>query len=812
MRDNKRNTGRTLVVVIESADQRDYNGLASLMDLTRGWCAKAGLHTSDWPDDVASFMEDTPDGVRVIQRVDAWDEVHRFLLVMFDGHDLLLGVSSRRIINDPGRLAENVATNLFIELLTPDRSVPSAIPIAPYGHVRAYFSDRLWRTGPGAAHVQACLKEWHIPLESSTFSFDPSIPGAQLLGALQGAYDTTNADNFVSKSTDHRRAAHERGKASFARSKTHLAIRIDRSSGEMSYDHEVVGVIRQIARALIAGQTFKAIAETYASQLPAYALREEPDLPTSGKQTGRTRSERNARRQRRGRTTVALKYLADGQTPNPDYVPETMADLDDPASAIRKIFTGPTLPKQLHGLPLQDVIERDLDGIAPSDAYLSFFSDGCYRRLHRDQERSGTSFSRFRWIDFNLGSVDHQGPILTKAQVRELRKRLRRGVTTGPKALLPLAGLFHATAPAEPFYTSRGCQDPAAGVLKFRTGHNTLAAPGYRIYFEPHGATPHGANCPIVAWIVATELHSSLVRAVIAALDGREAHLTVTAPPQAQQANVARTDAELRVSQAEAAFDGATEALASPDVSPRQRKALQATSDEREKELEAAEADLAALVDAEESTDRQDTTAPLTRLPDALAALTTGSGPLPPRTAEACRRLLRAVLRDPTLTLDPATACVVWNADLELDTNDGSTLRVQLTGTVRNRSSDTWLGGPGGMFWAGTPFPQAWAALEMKTHVGAATRWREPIADRLLERQSEAGHTLRDRNAADLLVKCPNRHVLAAALQLLRGEADPEDPLVIETTRLLFDTKAPATPTGLTWRSKRCRQVLAMAP
>jgi hypothetical protein len=41
-----RNHGRTCVVVVESADTRDYSGLADLTLLTHEWAAKLGYDVS----------------------------------------------------------------------------------------------------------------------------------------------------------------------------------------------------------------------------------------------------------------------------------------------------------------------------------------------------------------------------------------------------------------------------------------------------------------------------------------------------------------------------------------------------------------------------------------------------------------------------------------------------------------------------------------------------------------------------------------------------------------------------------------------
>lgn len=714
----ERNLGRTLVYIIESKDTADRAALQSLLNNTRAWVNAAHqLDTSDWPADVGAFLQMPPDACNVMQRTDMHGEIHRFVVLPCADHDLVVGVSSRRAINDANHLTQNVASNVFLELIGPPKAAGAAGRLASYGLVLTPYLDRIWRTQVGAAHIQGSCIEGHVVIRTPTHSFDPRSSDAGLLGAVQGALDQRSGDDFVYKSTTHRRAGHLTGISKFPRSKTHTALAVSRPGNEYRYDIGVVRVLRAIATLRLQGWSFAAIADSHAHELPSYELREEADHPVGTARTGRSRSERNQNRVRCGRHSVPLKYLEDGSTPNPHYLPETMADLSDPASAIRNLFTGPSPSARLDRNDLPRIIEEELGGLAPNRAYLQFFADGIYRRLHRDPDLSGRTFSRWRWIEYDLGPVDEHGCILTPDQARRLADmHTPREITSA----MPLAGLF-TVDPPETLYTNRGILRADDGNWKFRTAHNAKAKSGYRIYAEPHGVAPHSGSCPVVAWLPASDLHVSVAQTVIDALDEAPTTTVVTPPRRTLVGPDELEQACRAVAEETIAFDAAVQALASPDLSDRQRRVLQEEGDAREAALELAEQNLSEAQGRLQMPDEtQDVTVALQTLPDALAALSLGTA-LQPALADAVRRLLTVVLRGPTMKIDPSEGLVRWSAVLELETDTRQTLRIAIAGAVPNHGADTWLGGPGGMVWAGMSFHDAWERLNHKTPVGLTT-------------------------------------------------------------------------------------------
>lgn len=801
MKISERNTGRKLVVVIESSDNRDLHLLQSMLEMTRDQCVRHGHTTDEWPKHVSSVMTGAaPSNARVIQRIDAYDEVHRFILLHHLDHDLLLGISSRRDVNVPGVLSGNLASNLLLELLSPQRGAQHEFRAAPYGEVIANASSRLWRRTASGALLQDLCLEWEIQITTDAWTFDPLQPGASLVGIIQASQDASHATTFVKNSTTHRRVAHEGGIVKFARSKTHPTIAIDRITGVMTYDLAIVATFREMADRLIDGWTFEELAATFAKRLPSYTLREEEDLPGRGRQTGRTRSERNIHRQANGRPPLPLRFLEDGTTPNLEYRPETMADLADPSSAIRKLFGGPTLPRQLRGADLVKLTTEDLGGIDPRRAYVDFFTTGVYRRLHRDQVRSGSTFSRFRWISYDLGLVDDHF-ILTPRQSNALAERLSAPPVDTKGTKLPLAGLFEVAPITTPLYTTRGLLSPGSGRLVFRTAHNARSEPGYRVYHEPPGATPHGGGAVILAWLPAEDLHASVVSGLLQALDGATHNVHLVPPPretetQRERRRLARLHQEIQDE-----FEGAVLALKDSELSDRQRQVLKTDSNTAEEHLNDIEAQLRALDDGNGSDDTGNADVPLHRLPDVLGAITS-SATLPAAVADTCRRVLRAVLRAPVLELVPTQAAVRWHGRLELDTDDGGVLQIPVSGHLRNRTTDTWIGGVGGQFWAGIPFATAWDRLDLATPAGTATRWHAPLIKRL-QTDAKIDTPLRDPAAASLLVRCPDATILRTAFALLRGTAtDADDELVSHVRQLFFD---PTLKTPTTWRTLACQ-------
>ena len=295
-----RNHGRDLVAVIESVDGPNYHNTQDLNRVTREWIgSNFELDLSTWPEQVRAVMEGDVRDTRFLQRRDDLGHIHRFALVDCGDYDVLYGVSSRRAVNAIGQRSENVATNLLLDLLTPDRT-GKGLPVAPYGRVLAYLLSRLWRTQITAAHMQTTCKEWVIVACSARGTYDPRLPGSAVTGAVFGVMDAEDANLLVAKSSMHRRVAHEAGYCKYAASKTHVAIAIDRQTRKMSYNRDVATRLRTIAREYIAGASWAEVAQEHASGLPSHVLRQEPDF-TRGGGKGKSRSERNVARRRAGR-------------------------------------------------------------------------------------------------------------------------------------------------------------------------------------------------------------------------------------------------------------------------------------------------------------------------------------------------------------------------------------------------------------------------------------------------------------------------------------------------------------------------------
>lgn len=802
-----RNHGRILVPVIESADTGGLDMLQTLMKVTAEFVQRLGLDVSKWPDHVADVWPEAPEHAKVLQRLDNYGDIHTFVVLPFDDHDLLLSVSSRRDYNAPEDRSGNLAVNTLLDILQPPPRHPgrTKAPLAPYGHIYSYYSSRLWRTRPGAAHLQELCEEYGIGITAPRFTFDPSDPGSMLVAAFVAEKDRQDAETFVTESTLHRRVAHESGITQFARSKTHPALRVDRETRHLSWDLEVVHVLREVADVLARGGDWFDAADAYAGAIPNYTLREEPDYRRSrDRRRSTSRAERNVLRTRRRAAALPLKYLKDGQTPNPDYRPETYADLEDPASALRKLFQGPSLARQVRRVADGHSVDVDFEGIPAKRLYLDFLFSGRYRRVHRDPENSSRSHSSFRLIAFNLPRVDDHYA-LTPNQHVAVRDVLNARGRSRTSSRYPLSGLFTVHEPGEELHADRGRIRAKDGALKFRTGHNTQVQDGYRIYFEPFDARGHGRDCQIAAWMPADELHASVADAIIKALDTADVPMSVTPAVDAAMPKWQLAELERAQANAKADFDEKTDAVLIPALSPRQRERAQYKADEAERCLEQAESAVKAAR-AAMATRARDVLIPLKILPSVLAALSLGTR-LPEDIARQCRQQLSVVLHRPTLRLDPASASVVWSAQLVLETLDGGTLRAELRGTVRNRGRDTWLAGPGGMFWTGMSFHTAWRQLGMATPVGAATRWQEPIIDRLCS-TDEPGLPVRDAAAARLLVKCPHAPVVRVAMQIRHGQAAAARSVAHAAAHEAF-----FDPDGWTigprdlWRSIRCHEL-----
>lgn len=767
------------MVVIESADDSGLTALNTLGHMTLDFLVRQRLDVSGWPDDIAELAR-TGAGGRLIPTVDSRGQVRHLALMDCGEFDLLAGVASRRELNAESG-TRNVAMNVLLALLSPDGE--DLLPEGPYGVVFAAKRSRLWRNTAGAALLQETMREWHVRLVTDEGTIDFADSASTITGGVFSAQDAAESDRFVRESTIYRRIKHEDGRASSAHDKIPPFIRIDPVSGAYSYDLEVVAVLREMADRLIDGWSYRQVADAYAHRVPSYALRSEPDRETGRHSVRRTRAYRNELRRRAGRPQLPLRFLEDGITPNPEYRPEMMSDLELPEMAVMRLFEGPgASPK--HPIPA-DAVNSDLDGIDPVRGYLACYRDGVYRKLHRDPDASGRTFSRWRWATFNLGPVDETGFVLTPAQCDALEARLASVQTTIVSGL-PLVGLFEPQLP-DVLPTRYGLLTAEHGRVSFSSARSSVA-PFYVVQMRPYAGVPSPVSklkTVTLAKLEATAMHRSLVDALSALPQQVLQRGTILPPPRPTPVEPAATEdaVAVRLVEAEAAFEAATLALAEPGLSAAQRQVLLTHADRCEQQLQAAQAAVTGGAGpsrppadgVEVPAAGRDGGVPLGSLPEALAQLARGV-PLPFALSGDVRRLLTRLLADATIRLDPAAGTVVWEATLTLPSPDGSTLRLPLSGVVPSVLSDDWLAGPlGRFFFSEMPFPLAWC----QTEAGGdrdPSRVRMPVLEVLLSEHErhEGGLRLRGREEASLLARSHSGALVSAAFDLLRGRAAPD--------------------------------------
>lgn len=797
----RRNQGLNLVAAIESVDKSDLQALAQLARTTHDWVTERGLDASRWPlERFAEWFDNPGDDPSVYHGIDDAGQVQRFVMLHCRDHDAVFGVSSRRDKNAAGQRAENVATNVLLDILAPKGEED-----APYGRVWTLDADRLWRSRTGAAHLQEHCEDWDISITSPTLSFDPTIPGQFLLGAFSAETATQSADRLIRGGSNHRAAAHRQAVSKYPREKTHPAIAIDPQTRKMSYDPKVVAAIREIADRLLDGWTYDDLSHDISHRIPSHVLRGEPDY--RGGNSRRSRHARNQQRELRGLPPLPLRFLEDGQTPNPQYRPETLADLFDPAGGLRALFKV-TIPAKASATVTRRV-DQDLEGIHPRDVQLEFMATGIYRRLIKDHRLSNRRRVRYCWLSVDLGIVDDRGYILDRDTVDRLKKLRDRRTRPNGGSQLPLSGLFNIAVDA-PLYTKNGWLDPTKGRFVWRTSHNSGAS-AYRIYYEPLTAKPHGSDCQIVGYVHADELGAALRDAVIEALQESAAGITVTPPPVVSQRIQQLRRVERERDQARSAFEAAVDALAAEHLSPRARQRLTEVVQEREGDLDRLDATLHALRHQQESPAYRDVQAPLDTLVDILALIVPGTQ-LPAATARSCGKLLKALFRDPTMRLDAAHGAITFDLTLELPTQEGATLRVPIHGRLPNRAVDTWIAGLGGRFWhRRRPLQELWPETELKTPYELGHHWRNQVATGLLDLSQSSQRPLSGPGAANLLVRCPHAEVIDAALRILFGEdtGDLSDTCVEETRKLLFgSTDVQGSPL---WNGPLCRPAVRAA-
>lgn len=764
----RRNGGRVLGVVIESGDVKSRKALQALSAVTRDTFRDRGFDVGAWPADVLGLLRGEGATSRIV-KFDSHGDEHVFVLADCDEFDLLFGVSSRRATNVPGVRSGNLATNILLDVLAlPDQSDPT---VPRYGQVGAEELHRLWRSDVGAAHIQSAAREWDLVLWSRSDYLDYLVPGTSLMGLVKGNQAAEQATSVVVNGAKHKATAHRDGKLKYARGQTHPLILVHPVTKQiLGYDPAVVGAIRDAVRLLRAGASWDEAAAAVGARIPATQARQEPDENHHGERV-RTRSARNAVRVAQGLAELPLRFLPDG-TPNPDYRAETILDLTRPGERLHELLIqGVSVPVR-HAESIRARVDADLDGIPPEAAFHHLYTAGEYRRLVKDQEQSNSSVVRYRWATLELGPTADGKFVLSQADIAFLQSYRTGKAGTGSWGNNPLTGVFRIEQTA-PLYTRAGWLDPTRGDFKVRSG-STGDLRGLRIWFEPTGSRPHSAECQAVGWIpndvIGPVLARMLVEAVSTADDGAEFRFDHP---------VLRTDPVIAAKQAvadqERRHESTAVRLADPDLSELTVAALKRTLSSIEQQLAEAIAALAAAQTAAESgAATHDALFDITDLAR-LAALLDAAVPVPPRVAERAARLLRTLLNDARLILEPSTASIRIEATLMLP-NDQGVLSIPVCATVANHTSDPWIAGVAGMWWERrtVPFGELMIERGLASAPGHATRWHAPVAQRLLTEAALHGRPLRGPNLAAMLVRCNDPATLGQIRDAIdSGEATP---------------------------------------
>lgn len=767
-RRERRNGGRVLGVVIESEDVRSRKALQALSALTRETFRSRGFDVSMWPRDVRELLKGVGTVSRIV-RFDSFNEEHVFVIADCGEFDVLMGVSSRREVNVPGDSSGNLATNVFLEVLSlPDPTDPSR-PM--YGEVGTEDLSRLWRNDVGAAHVQAHSSEWDLVLWSRVDRLDYLEHGTSLMGLLKGNQSSTAATAIVASGSKHKATAHIDGQLKYALGQTHPLLRINPLTRRFDgYNESVVGALRRAVELLRSGASWDEAAEVVGGLIPALQAQQEPDHDFDDSRI-RTRERRNKDRAARGQKELALRHHADG-TANADYRPETICDLRDPGDRLRSLLVkGPTVPRK-DSASIKRRIDVDLDGISPADAFLEFYTTGVYRRLVKDQELSNSRLARYKWVEFDLGMTADGNPVLSLEDAAFLRGLRSGGVGVGSWGNNPLTGVFEVDQPV-PLFTAAGYLDPSKGRFRVRSGGSDSER-GLRIWFEPIGAVAHSKECVALGWLPSSEIGPLVAKLLVDALErGGEAatfrleHRLVRADPSVA--------AKQSLAELERRHQATAVRLTDPELSIRTLAALKQELAAIELALDDAEMALAeALETANEKVPRHRGEFEITNLVE-LAAIVGAGVPVPPHVAERAARLLRSFLPNARLILEPSSATVRVEACLALP-GVGGTLNVPVIGRTPNRSTDRWVAGVAGRWWELRNVPHATLMQErgLATPPGEGTRWREPVAERLADHARSVGRPLRGMNVARLIVRCDDPVVLGRIRDAIdTGEADP---------------------------------------
>lgn len=766
------NGGRELVVEIMSADCDLRLSLQDLHERTRVTVERFGADMSAWPPELGPFFDGQSRVSHRWVRPDDHGEIYEFILIDCGSFDLLTGVGTRRQLNLADSRSGNLSTEVILEVLgLPNPDDPDE-PL--YGILTTFELDRLWRNYLSAACVQQHSRDWQLVLRTESDMLDFAVPGTDLMAVVRSSQASASADRLVIGGALAKATAHENGHLKYSAGQLHPALVVDRA-GRYRYDATVVDAIREIARLFLAGSNWNELAASHGHLIPAPRAASERDEPALGRDPGKSRSRRN-RNQRRllaGRAPLPYRLLEDG-TPNPDWRPATIADLDDPAGQLRALFfRGITVPAARRNQIMKRV-DLDLGGLDPRDTDLAFYSDGKYRRLSVDHRRSNSRITRYHYVTADLGPVDEQGYILDPVSIARLKAR-RGERTHGSTSPNPCAGLFTATPPG-PLYTRDGYLCPALGRAVVRS-YSTKAGWGLRIWFEPHGAAAHSTGCTSLAALPGAEVTGLLADLLEAALDQHPDAVTFTfsaAPTLHDPVAAARAS----VDELDGRHSHLIKELKNPATPPLAADKLRAALSELEDELAAAQTALAGL-EADAATEvapTYDGSFDITDVTDLIALLRLRRQ-LPVELARRVQRLLQRLLPDATLALDPTAGAVTLHATLVLH-NDHGELRVPLRGSLTNTTNDPWLAGIAGAWWhRHQPLDVLFAERGLATNPRSSTRWRAPIAERLLAEAEANGRPLPGANTAGLLSRAPHPALIRAVVEHVTA-ATPTDPVL----------------------------------
>jgi hypothetical protein len=784
----RRNGGRVLALAFISADVQSRKALQALSDVTKETFRSRNFDVSRWPTDVKTLLAGVG-AISRVARIDAFGDEHVFVRTDCGSFDLLVGVSSRRQINVPGIRTGNIATNVLLDVLAlPD----SADPTRPlYGELGMEALDRAWRNKVGAAHLQDHAHNWDLVLWSRSDRLDFAVPGTDLIGTIRGSQAAEQATALVVNSCKHKSTAHREGTLKYAKGQTHPIIRVHPVTRKIiGYNEDVVGALRDAVRLLRNGASWDEAAQAVGGRIPAPQAQSEPDDDVDGTRT-RTRAGRNQIRVAQGLPALPLKFLPDG-SPNPEYQPETILDLKRPGERLQALLIrGISVPER-HKDTILNHVDDDLGGIAPEDSFHHLYATGVYMRLVKDQEMSNSSISRFRWEKLDLGLTADGQFVLTHEDIDYLRRFRTGAVGTGSWGTNPLTGVFNVAQP-EPLYTRTGWLDPTNGTFRVRSGSNNGTS-GLRVWFEPFGAAPHSNGCRAIGWIPNTTLGPLLSQIIIDAVSTDHELGSF----QFEHVAVRRNEQLVRqqvVEELERRHGAAAMRLTDPDLSDMTLAALKRQLASIELELTEAHT---ALEQANSDTESgQRTYGGNFDISDLaqLCAILEAAIQVPPQVSERASRLLRTLVPDCRLTLEPATATIRIDATLML-TNQHGSLGIPLRARVDNQSSDPWVAGLAGMWWdqRTVPFADLMVKRGLTTNPSHAKRWHQPVITRLLEEAAVNGHPIRGANLASFLVRCNDPTTLGRVRTALdTGE------MTEELRAFLHD--GPDMPKGSRWGS-----------